>query len=148
MYKIIKGDLFKVAPKKAFLLHACNCQGSWGSGVARSFQIKYPNDYKQYREVCELGVGPGDVFISDSNIICLFVSDWYGKFVDGPFEILKATKACLERLESFLMLPTGSTIYSPKINSGLFRTPWKDTEALILAFLEVRPDITWYVCEL
>ncbi|KAM5436311.1 ADP-ribose 1''-phosphate phosphatase [Microsporum ferrugineum] len=47
----IEGDLF-LAPEGAALIHACNCQGSWGKGIALEFKNKYPAAYKIYRSYC------------------------------------------------------------------------------------------------
>ncbi|KAF9885537.1 ADP-ribose 1''-phosphate phosphatase [Aspergillus nanangensis] len=67
----IEGDLFD-APSDAALIHACNCMGSWGAGIARVFATKvrhaylklsadliklsfsqYPAAYKIYRDHCK-----------------------------------------------------------------------------------------------
>ncbi|KAJ5826610.1 hypothetical protein N7447_003373 [Penicillium robsamsonii] len=45
------GDLFN-APNGAALIHACNCQGVWGAGIARSFRKRYPAAYEIYRNHC------------------------------------------------------------------------------------------------
>lgn len=144
--KIETGDIFDLAPKGAYLLHACNCQGVWGSGIARQFRDKYPRDYLEYMEYCDKGIEPGSTFITKNRIICLFTSDGYGKNVSSKEVILYNTDKCLHELETMLKL--NSVIYSPKINSGLFETPWKDTKKLINDFLERRPDVTWVVGEL
>ncbi|EED13429.1 phosphatase, putative [Talaromyces stipitatus ATCC 10500] len=47
----ITGDLFD-APDGAVLIHACNCLGSWGGGIARVFKHKYPSAYKFYYNHC------------------------------------------------------------------------------------------------
>ncbi|KUL86413.1 hypothetical protein ZTR_08153 [Talaromyces verruculosus] len=47
----IEGDLFD-APDGAVLIHACNCLGSWGGGIAKVFQNKYPAAYKIYNAHC------------------------------------------------------------------------------------------------
>ncbi|RAH46499.1 MIF domain protein [Aspergillus brunneoviolaceus CBS 621.78] len=47
----IEGNLFD-APDGAALIHACNCQGHWGKGIARKFRDKYPNAYIAYRTHC------------------------------------------------------------------------------------------------
>ncbi|KAJ5188086.1 Appr-1-p processing [Penicillium cf. griseofulvum] len=47
------GDLFD-APNGAALIHACNCQGVWGAGIARAFYERYPAAYKIYRNHCLL----------------------------------------------------------------------------------------------
>lgn len=144
MLNYINGDLLKLAPKKAYLLHACNCKGSWGSGVARQIQFHYPFDYIKYKKHCELGKAIlGTSLITTDKIINLFISDMYGKFVADPVEIIANTNKALTHLSKTLKI--GATIYSPKINSGLFRTPWELTEQAILLFLEQRQDVTWTV---
>ncbi|KAJ5382226.1 hypothetical protein N7517_000137 [Penicillium concentricum] len=45
------GDLFD-APNGAALIHACNCQGVWGAGIARAFHGRYPGAYEIYRTHC------------------------------------------------------------------------------------------------
>lgn len=47
----IKGDLFNCTPG-SLLVHACNCKGSWGAGVALSFKKKYPRHFGIYRDFC------------------------------------------------------------------------------------------------
>ncbi len=145
--RYVKGDLFKVAPKEAYLLHACNCQGAWGAGIAKAFKLYYPMDYIKYNQYCKNTEDiSGTVFITKNNIICLFTSEHFGKETDSVEVILDNTKLALKELET--ALPKDSLIYSPKINSGLFATPWEDTEKLINKFLEARSDVTWVVTEL
>ncbi|KAJ5779989.1 Appr-1-p processing [Penicillium paradoxum] len=49
------GDLFD-APNGAALIHACNCQGLWGAGLARKFRDRYPAAYEIYRKHCLQGL--------------------------------------------------------------------------------------------
>ncbi|RDW90237.1 uncharacterized protein DSM5745_02012 [Aspergillus mulundensis] len=46
-----EGDLFD-APDGTALIHACNCIGSWGAGIARVFRTKYPAAYRIYESHC------------------------------------------------------------------------------------------------
>ncbi|KAL4893663.1 hypothetical protein BDV59DRAFT_207486 [Aspergillus ambiguus] len=48
----IEGDLFD-APDGAALIHACNCEGSWGGGIAKAFKAKYPAAYEIYKNHCK-----------------------------------------------------------------------------------------------
>ncbi|KAE8373834.1 ADP-ribose 1''-phosphate phosphatase [Aspergillus bertholletiae] len=48
----IQGDLFN-APDGAALIHACNCIGSWGGGIAKAFKQKYPAAYAIYHSHCQ-----------------------------------------------------------------------------------------------
>ncbi|OJJ34795.1 hypothetical protein ASPWEDRAFT_39881 [Aspergillus wentii DTO 134E9] len=47
----IEGDLFD-APDGTALIHACNCQGSWGGGIAKAFKDQYPAAFEKYRAHC------------------------------------------------------------------------------------------------
>ncbi|KAL4809305.1 hypothetical protein BDV18DRAFT_131747 [Aspergillus unguis] len=47
----VEGDLFD-APDNAALIHACNCQGAWGAGIAKVFKKKYPAAFKIYNDYC------------------------------------------------------------------------------------------------
>lgn len=144
--KVVKGDIFDLAPKGAYLLHACNCQGVWGSGIAKQFKEKYPLDYLDYNNFCKVLGTPGTAFITRNKIICLMTSKDYGPGLSSKDIILDNTAEALHHLG--FLLEYGSVVYSPKINSGLFKTPWKDTEKLINTFLKRRPDVTWIVGEL
>ncbi|KAK4574507.1 ADP-ribose 1''-phosphate phosphatase [Recurvomyces mirabilis] len=47
----ITGDIFD-APPNTLIIHACNCQGSWGAGIAKAFYDHYPSAYKKYATHC------------------------------------------------------------------------------------------------
>ncbi|RAL05468.1 MIF domain protein [Aspergillus ibericus CBS 121593] len=47
----IQGNIFD-APDGAGLIHACNCRGSWGKGIAKAFRQRYPAAYEIYRSHC------------------------------------------------------------------------------------------------
>lgn len=113
------GDIFD-APTNALLIHACNCKGHWGKGVALSFKKRYPEAFKVYAAHCQkpdeqiLGKAllippqPGDV--NQHFVGCVFTSAASGKCnmshqrvernadrstsggrVDSPHKILNAT---------------------------------------------------------
>ncbi|GAB1734231.1 hypothetical protein NU195Hw_g3462t1 [Hortaea werneckii] len=46
-----KGDIF-AAPSNSLLIHACNCEGSWGAGIAKAFKTHYPSAYEVYHAHC------------------------------------------------------------------------------------------------
>lgn len=133
----IKSDLF-TAPNTQLLVHACNCQGVWGSGVALQFKARFYTEFQAYKHLSgafdfsDLSSGLEHGLLGKSLIInkvgCLFTSLDYGKNVDSPEKIISATKTALEDL----LNKTTMDIAMPKINSGLFRVPWEDTERVIL----------------
>lgn len=138
MIKYVIGNLFD-APKGSYLAHACNCQGVWGSGIAKQFKEKFPKSFKQYKDNSFIAE-PGDVFGCEEensyNILCLFTSMNYGNKVDSPEQIIEATKKC------FQLLPNDKPIHMPLINSGLFNVPWEKTAALLSQYDDL--DITVY----
>jgi len=95
----IVGDLF-ASPPNTILVHACNTQGTWGSGIALAFRNKYPAQYERYRAHC---VKHGASLIGtclllsgqNHDIACLFTSRAYGRRKDSPAEILEATKTAV-----------------------------------------------------
>jgi ADP-ribose 1''-phosphate phosphatase len=132
--KYIKGNLFD-APKGSILIHACNCVGLWGSGIARQFATKFPSSYTKYQRLCHrhgTAVLGKCLYISedpDYDIACLMTSRSYGRNIDPPDQILKATKTAIQELISFNV--NNKELHACKINSGLFRVPWDETEAIL-----------------
>lgn len=145
-----KGDLF-TAPPGSVLLHACNCKGKWGSGVAVGFKAKFPAAFREYVIDCEMYGNQllGSVLgYEDSGylVTCMYTSRGYGANVDSPREILEATKKALADFLPFTdFVKAKIAVHSPKINSGFFRVPWERTEALINEFLSTKPTVTWTV---
>jgi len=124
-----------VLDAEGYIMQACNCQGVWGHGVAYQLSLAYPTIYQKHRSE-SLHVGQVQVI---DNIICLMTSKFYGAYVDSPKEILHNTDVAL----SYLDLAEGTTINLPKINSGLFKVPWKDTEKILEKY-----NYNWIVWEL
>ncbi|KAJ5312003.1 hypothetical protein PENANT_c022G06098 [Penicillium antarcticum] len=48
----ISRDIF-TAPDGSALIHACNCKGVWGAGIASEFRDQYPAAYEIYRSHCQ-----------------------------------------------------------------------------------------------
>ena len=54
-----RGDIFE-APSHSVIIHSCNCQGSWGAGIAKAFKQHYGKAFKQYASHCKEH-GPDDL---------------------------------------------------------------------------------------
>lgn len=134
MITYISGDLFEaVDPKeKPILAHSCNCLGSWGGGIALQFKKRYPHAFKEYESHCLTHL-PKDLLGTclilqekDCRIACLFTS------IDGGGDIVKWTSCSIKNLQNQVETQSlNSTIYMPKINSGIFGVPWDETEAVL-----------------
>ena len=51
--RFVSGDLFDNAAWRRAFAHGCNCQGSMGAGVAKTFRARYPEMYEEYRSRCK-----------------------------------------------------------------------------------------------
>ncbi len=49
----VSGDLFDNAHDAQAFAHGCNCQGSMGAGIAKTFRTRYPEMYDEYRKRCK-----------------------------------------------------------------------------------------------
>lgn len=152
MIEYKKGDLFTGAPKEAILLHACNNQGKWGSGIAAEFAKRFPDAYTLYSIICKQHKKAGYGFLVDANYVrvgCLVTSNHYGPKKDPPEKILKQTRSALKEFLQLRDIQDGIEIHSPKINAGLFAVPWQDTARVIEEELKAcEKNVKWIVWEL
>ncbi|KAK5132302.1 hypothetical protein LTR08_009210 [Meristemomyces frigidus] len=116
------GDIF-AAPPRTLIIHACNCQGSWGAGIAKAFKDRYPAAYLVYSDHCDdndpdalfgtaLLIPPAmkvslkssqncqapDDYAQSQFVGCLFTSRSMGRKKDSPARILAATGPAMEDL--------------------------------------------------
>jgi ADP-ribose 1''-phosphate phosphatase len=146
MITYIKDNLF-FASSTQLLVHACNCKGMWRSGIAQVFRSSYTNEYYIYKTYCEKNLISTDIeyskILGSSLIInrvgCLFTSYNESNKPDPVELIILNTRKGLQDLLS----KTTMDIAMPKINSGLFKVPWEQTEAILKEF----PNTNFYVYE-
>lgn len=138
-----EGDIFD-APDHAILTHACNCMGSWGSGIAAAFRKRYPKAFLAYKEHCSnfkpeqlinttLLIPPQESKGVQHWIGCLFTSRKYGRGKDSPQQILQATSPAVRDLANQISDAKDKIgeLRMCRINSGLFSVPWGRSKALI-----------------
>jgi len=146
MLRYVNGDLF--ADKEAmFLAHACNCQNNWGKGIALELAKRFPKAYERHR-LYKAMLGSFQLLEDSRNVLCLFTSKGYGRFVDPPDSILTNTEKALQALGRHFKTCGKVTIASPKINAGLFNVPWQKTENTLENFLTENPQFEWTVYSL
>lgn len=143
-----KGNMFENLDKEVIYLHSCNAQGHWGAGIATEFKKNFVEAYISHKKMRN-ETGDGYVLRSgDYRVACLITSKFYGQFKDPPKKILIQTYTAL--INMLRSIPDKDiTIYSPKINSGYFATPWEATEKVIKLVCEKSDkNITWVIWEL
>lgn len=142
-----KMSLF-VAPKGSYLVHACNAQGIWGSGIAKEFKTRFPKSFNEYNEFCreyprDVGPTTGKCCITKEKVVCLITSNGFADTLDKVDNILSYTSLALLDL---LNASKNKEFYSNKFNSGLFKVPWEDTKAILKSYVDMY-DLTWTVCD-
>ncbi len=152
-----KGSLFD-APEGSNLVHACNTQGVWGSGIAVAFKEKFPMSYAAYHRACQgsssFALGKSFTFHDKDekgrpyDITCLLVSFGYGRSKSSEADILKYTEMALHSLCQWVTEYDKKTkvIYSNRFNSGFFAVPWEKTEKVLQKVLE-QYNLDWIVMD-
>lgn len=152
------------APKEAVIVHACNSQGIWGSGIAKPFKEIYPNSFADYNNFClvanrERGTACGRASLSSFHeseqhwVGWIVTSHDCGPKKDSP-ELIKihTTMALMELCKKIYMAHSSEDfptidVYSNKFNSGLFGVPWGESELILKTILKDFKRINWVVCD-
>ncbi|KAF2753063.1 hypothetical protein EJ05DRAFT_480773 [Pseudovirgaria hyperparasitica] len=141
------GDIFSVAPSRTVFIHACNCAGVWGTGIAAEFRLRYPKANTRYASYCKKNPSdakPGTALLIPPSpaseqknepqhyVGCLFTSRHYGRRKDVPARILANTGPAL--LDLLRQIRDARNVGEDvgelricKINAGKFAVPWEDT---------------------
>jgi len=147
--KYVKMSLFD-APNGSVLVHACNAQGVWGSGIAKEFKSVFPKAFDEYNNYCNMNLpyhSVGTTLITKPEnsyrVGCLITSSDFGARLNAEQLILTHTKHALDKLGEMC---NDNTIYSNKFNSGFFKVPWEKTEKLINDFVK-KYNRVWVICD-
>ena|SRR5438128_2588784 len=130
----VTGDLFANRFQVQAFAHGCNCQGSMGAGIAKTFRARYPAMYEAYRAKCL--AQPHEFNLGDSFL-------W--EEPDQPWVFNLATqehywrgRASYEAIETALraMQQQADTehvqsIAIPRIGAGYGGLSWKKVRAII-----------------
>lgn len=152
------------APEGEPIVHACNSQGVWGSGIAKAFHELYPHSFNDYNRFCKSWNATRGTATGLADMSCLHETEkhwvgWivtshdYGPAKDSPELIKINTTIALQDLCKKLymahpkdMCPTFE-VYSNKFNSGLFNVPWQDSELILRTVLKDFKRINWIICD-
>lgn len=151
------------APNDSIIVHACNSQGVWGSGIAKAFKEKYAHSYVDYNRFCaDMNMSRGSAcgragmssfHVSEDHWVAWIVTSHnFGSQVSVPELIKIHTTMALQDLCKKIYLAHSAenhptiNVYSNKFNSGLFNVPWADSELILETVLKDFQRINWFVC--
>ncbi len=128
MIKYIMGDLLKSDAE--CLVNAVNCEGYMGKGIAYEFKVKFPENYKDYKEACNSGVlkiGTLHYFKENEKIIINFPTKnkWRAK---SKIEYIEQGLNELLKIISELEI---KSIAIPALGSGNGGLDWNEVKILI-----------------
>lgn len=128
--KIKHGDILSVT--EGIIVHGCNAQGKYQSGIAGLIRAKYPQAYEAYYQTyldqqCSLNLGQIiPCWISPELIIINAITQkYYGR--DGKRYVnYDAVEECFEKVAAFVIDHNlrESTINFPQIGAGLGGGDW------------------------
>lgn len=147
-YQEINGNMFDSVPSETLLLHACNCWGNWGKGIALEFAKRFPEAYSQHKEYCNSKTTEEllntSQIILPSKVVCLFTSRGFGKQKGTIREILESTRRSLVHLFDQEFSNDIIKIRAPRINAGLFCVPWENTKSIIMEVIsKQQKEVEW-----
>lgn len=133
-----------------FLLHASNCKGAMGKGVALEIALTHPSIFKENKKYCwqyqhQLRGSFREFADKNRNVTFLYTSDGWGKNRDPKELIIQNTIRAISVYLWFRKNHKNMVIHSPRINFGLFGIPWTITANIIKSLLPYYPNITWVV---
>lgn len=145
MLKVIKGNLWELAPSNAIIVHGCNAQGVMGSGFAKQVKEMYPEAYEAYIDYHKtFGLGAGwivPVAIGDMCIVNAITQYNYGRDPDVIYVRYHAVKSALEEVVK-MNYENSRPIYLPFIGAGLANG---NPVTLLKIFAEVFKDYDAYL---
>lgn len=151
MYTEITKNIVTV--EEGMILHGCNCQGAFGSGVAGAIRMKWPFVYEEFMkhgtgkdklgtiDLIEVSTNPELVVING------YTQEFYGPG-DKKYADLEAVESCLDKALCFAEIHK-LDLYMPKIGCGLGGLSWKDeVEPLISNASEKFTGVNIFICDL
>jgi O-acetyl-ADP-ribose deacetylase (regulator of RNase III) len=145
----VSGDIFANRYGARALAHDCNCQGSMGAGVAKSFKEHYPAMYEEYRSRCKAEpreFNLGDCFLwkeeGKPSVFNLGTQEHYWR----GHASYEAIATALENMKTQADAEGIDTIALPRIGVGYGGLSWRKIRDIIERVFQDWPG-TLYVYE-
>lgn len=149
MIKLTRGDLFKC--KAEALVNTVNCVGVMGRGIALQFKKAFPDNYKEYKKVCDSKwLQPGKVFTYDNREL----TGEQRYIINFPTKRHWKGKSRLEDIQSGLVALKEEvekkgiqSIAIPPLGCGLGGLDWNDVKTEVERTFASLPEVSVYLYE-
>ena len=139
------GNIFSIEGVKNSA-HGCNCKGAMGKGIALEFKRRFPEMYKEYRELCMKNeFQPGDVFE-----YCHgegYVYNLATQMRMGPHATLDNIRNSIRLMLEMAKENEVSDIAIPAIGAGIGGLNWADVKKVIVEEAAKHPEVALHVVE-
>lgn len=148
MITILNADIFQMQVDA--IVNPVNCVGVMGKGLAKAFKEHYPKNYTEYFSWCDSGQ-------SAIGIVCIHITDLeFPKYImNFPTKYHWKDPSTLEMIElgmiDFISKCKILKIKScalPQLGCGLGGLNWDDVYPIVKKYLDLLPDVKWYICKL
>ena len=148
MIEIIKGNI--IDQKTEAIVNTVNCVGVMGRGIALSFRDAFPENYREYKKLCDEGaIVPGRMFvfvagdIFEKKYIINFPTKKHWK-EKSKIEYIKAGLDDLVRAVKEYCI---TSITIPPLGCGLGGLDWREVRPLIEKAMSILPDVKINIIE-
>lgn len=142
MIKLNSGDIL-LANTDA-IVNTVNCAGVMGKGIALQFKMKYPDNYKYYKKICDQGrmmIGHVLVFeCSQTNHPKYIINFPTKRHWKGKSTIDDIKKGLVSLISEVRQLNI-QTIAIPALGSGLGGLDWKQVKPIIIDAFSGLPEV-------
>lgn len=140
-----QGDIFSI-PDVFNYAHGCNCAGAMGKGIALQFKEKFPQMYKEYKQLCKSdNFKVGNVFLYKTE------DGWVFNLGTQESWKRKAELKYIEQsIESMFLLAEQNHIDKialPRIGAGLGGLDWRIIKQVIEKKAQKYPNIDLFIVE-
>lgn len=145
------GNLFD--SESNYLAHGVNCQGAMGAGIAKQFREYFPDNYREYRRLCDdkilqpggVYVGEGSPFGENKKVVNLASQNQLGP--DASYDwLFSALFAFAEKASDPRRLKHyGGTVAINEIGCGIGGLQWPKVKSVLNTIEFIFPDIEFEV---
>lgn len=129
----VTGNLFDTSI--IHLVHGCNAQGAYQSGIAGIMRKLHPDAYEAYAEAYKTtGLSLGDVIWASSNgkiIGNLISQEYYGRDPNVVYANYGAIRTGMKEVNRYISQSSENRVAFPLIGAGLGRASWTTISNII-----------------
>lgn len=140
------GDILKADTQA--LVNTVNCVGVMGRGIALQFKLKYPENFRAYKKVCDRReLEPGRMFVFDRGELFKeepgpqYIINFPTKTHWRPPSKIEYIEAGMEALVKEIQQRDIESIAIPPLGCGNGGLNWKDVEAIIEQHVAALPMV-------